>query len=1517
MPLLKIISAIVAFAIMSLSIANAQPVADFEIGEGEESVCVNENIHFTNLSDTSACSGDVSWVWDFGDGATSTVYNPVRNYDAPGTYDVVLTITCDGFSDAELMSISVLPTPDAGFQDVSFTGCAPHTVNFVNTTTQIGGGNIDGYTWNFGDGTSSADENPEHTYTQAGTYTITLEATNENGCTSFASQENAITLSAVPELSLSANPQSHCQTPVNIDFTSNINVTSGLDYDIDWDFGDGGNATIENPSHEYTSNGDYDISLTVTDEYGCTNTIDSIDYVHVHPVTPDYTILDDDSQEITNNITCINTNTYFVCNNAGYDVEWDFGEGSTSSNSTAAFSFSTSGSHNITMTVDPGGVCEASSVINLTVEDPEPTFIVDEDFSCTAPFTVQFTSDASTTIDEYDWLFGDGFDDDQENPSHTYNETGTFTPVLEVVSSNGCEAQYSGPEINISSPSASFSVDTTEGCLGIIFNTSYDSITHPDEITDFTWDFYSNIESLSDPFSSGTEESHAYTDTGEYIISLTVTDTSGCISDFELDVQVGEHHMPLFDTLAYPHLICPQDSLDFYSLSEDPDYIDDYEWLMGDTNSWQWGTFEEQDLEDFMFEEDTGYVQVVHVVNHNGCRDSLYMPDFFYVRGPVIHNIEITHDCEQGTEYLFTLDAVLASEWDWFVYDDAGNQESQHLSTTDTTLICNFTQNGEYWVHALARNDTTGCDYIDSVKVNVIQPVANFDLSPANICAGEPGYSFTESGSEHADSIYWDFGDGENSGWLPPSEDTGEFDAVTHAYDTVGDIEVWLHVQDENGCVDSVMRVLHLMGPMITIDSDYPLEGCTPFNLLIEGEVEADDAISYMSVEVAGNGTDEPAVNGTGLLPFSSEFNINEAGVYDVEITAVSGGCTNTNTYPDFLTLTSLNADFTAASVNDNDRELCAGDAVEFTPDTLYGPDYDYEWDFGDGSPASSELSPVHTYTSPGSYDVSLTVSGNGCTRDEIKTAYIEVEEADAGFSIATTAISCPPFNIEAGDITLDAPELDNATYIWDSDSGNPNAPAGDGYNSYEFSYFEAGDYQLHLEVVTSFGCQDENSVMLNIDGPSGDLYVNGEPVQHNGTVNACLNETLEFSLENTEGLDSLEWTFDDGYSDTVLSTSHIYTSLPNEGNTYDVDASMHGSDCSYPLTVHVMIHDVMSQFSLIDPEYGVPADTAQCSPFVIDLINNSIGDDLTYNWTVEGIGNHTDEDWTGVEFVNDSQQDLVVDISLSVTNAEVGCSDTSSRQVVAGYIPDPQITPDTIICEGDSFHLHASNGSHYLWYPGLYLSDTEVAEPQAMPEEDMTYYVTVTADNGCKNSDSVHIWLQHPVNSSIGSEWDSIVIGESISNFVSVDQENSSILWSPDESISCLDCENPVFNPLEDQDYVVEISDSLSCFTNIYAYSVFVDLSFTLDVPKAFTPEGNEINRLVFVRGHGIRDLKEFAIYNRWGEELFRTDDIKQGWDGYYKGKLQPVDTYVYYVEAEMYNGKIKSKKGTIMLMR
>ena len=160
------------------------------------------------------------------------------------------------------------------------------------------------------------------------------------------------------------------------------------------------------------------------------------------------------------------------------------------------------------------------------------------------------------------------------------------------------------------------------------------------------------------------------------------------------------------------------------------------------------------------------------------------------------------------------------------------------------------------------------------------------------------------------------------------------------------------------------------------------------------------------------------------------------------------------------------------------------------------------------------------------------------------------------------------------------------------------------------------------------------------------------------------------------------------------------------------------------------------------------------------------------------------------------------------------------------------------------------------------------------------------------------------------------IIIGESFQIELS-DEAIVSYQWSPDEHISCSNCPNPVFTAMETTTYSVAVTDVSNCFTISYPLTLTVQKIYSVDLPQAFTPNGDGINDEVYVKGWGLKELVVLRIFNRFGQVVFETTDINQGWDGTFKGKPQPMETYTYVVQVLTHEDKVLSKTGSIRLLR
>jgi gliding motility-associated-like protein len=121
----------------------------------------------------------------------------------------------------------------------------------------------------------------------------------------------------------------------------------------------------------------------------------------------------------------------------------------------------------------------------------------------------------------------------------------------------------------------------------------------------------------------------------------------------------------------------------------------------------------------------------------------------------------------------------------------------------------------------------------------------------------------------------------------------------------------------------------------------------------------------------------------------------------------------------------------------------------------------------------------------------------------------------------------------------------------------------------------------------------------------------------------------------------------------------------------------------------------------------------------------------------------------------------------------------------------------------------------------------------------------------------------------------------------------------------------------MENMSYEVAVTDTSGCFTLSYPFNLTVRKIFSVDVPQAFTPNGDGVNDEVFVKGWGISELLEFRIFNRFGQLVFSSSDLNEGWDGTHKGRALPMETYSFMVQVRTEEGDILQKTGTIKLLR
>ncbi len=251
------------------------PTANFEI---EAASCAKTEIKFKDLSVTNAEERVLKkWLWDFGDGTTSSLQNPTHVYSAAGPYTVKLMTASESgcYSDVFTKIVEVHELPQVAFS-TNPTVCEQRAVNFTNQSTSADG-EIASLLWDFGDGSTSTDANPFHTYTKAGTYNIKLTVTTTFGCVS--NLEKSLKVNELPTLDFELPVI--CANDGPAVFTNLSSITTGEGLVYTWDFGDAeaslpqSNTSSEiHGRHQYTKPGIYKVKLSATSAAGCTTSVE-------------------------------------------------------------------------------------------------------------------------------------------------------------------------------------------------------------------------------------------------------------------------------------------------------------------------------------------------------------------------------------------------------------------------------------------------------------------------------------------------------------------------------------------------------------------------------------------------------------------------------------------------------------------------------------------------------------------------------------------------------------------------------------------------------------------------------------------------------------------------------------------------------------------------------------------------------------------------------------------------------------------------------------------------------------------------------------------------------------------------------------------------------------------------------------------------------------------------------------------------------------------------------------------
>ena len=440
---------------ITLTVNNIAPTV--EAGEDRTAI-ENQEITFNGNYTDPGILDTHTIAWDFGDGTVirsegvregeseGVIYfKPTHTYLTPGSYIATLTVTdSDGGTDSDTLEIQVNNAAPEITEINGDTNIEESAIaNFAATATSYGGNELT-YTWDFGDNSDIVEgETVNHQFADNGTYTVTLTVANDTGETT----QETLTVNvenAAPVVNAGDNQITLEGTTVN--FNGNFSDPGILDtHTIEWDFGDGNIATgILEPTHTYSEQGTYTVTLTITDSDGAAT--QDILTVTVNNAAPIITEIIGDTNINEGEIA----NFSAIATDPGDDTltySWDFGDGSQPAiGENVNHQFTDNGTYNVTLNVEDadGGITTETLAVEVSNVAPVITEIVagtNIKQGETTSFSATVNDPGNDTL-TYNWDFGDGSEvATGEAVEHTFTEAGNYTVTLTVTDSDGASSQ--------------------------------------------------------------------------------------------------------------------------------------------------------------------------------------------------------------------------------------------------------------------------------------------------------------------------------------------------------------------------------------------------------------------------------------------------------------------------------------------------------------------------------------------------------------------------------------------------------------------------------------------------------------------------------------------------------------------------------------------------------------------------------------------------------------------------------------------------------------------------------------------------------------------------------------------------------------------------------------------------------------------------------------------------------------------------------------------------------------------
>ncbi len=1255
-------------------LAPCAPLATANFTFSPDPACQGQAVQFTDQSTGSVTSR--AWTFQSGSPATSTQQNPVVTWNSPGTFNATLTVNGNSTITKQVV---VQPLPSANF---TFT-VSGLTVTFTNSST-----NSTGYIWDFGDGTSSFDVDPVHTYTDAGNYTVTLIASNN-----CASATRVKIINTAPTADFSASPTSGCTTL----FVTFTNESSSNATTFNWQFpgGNPSSSNAVNPVVFYNISGTYPVTLTAFNASGsAVETKTNFITAQTTPI-PGFTFSN-------NGLVVTFTNT---TSNAT-SFSWNFGDGTTSTVTSPVHTYAVGGTYNVVLTAtNDCGTTTITKVVTLATP-PVTAFTANPTSGC-APLVVNFTNQTTGAV-SYLWNFPGGTPatSTDTNPTVTFANPGTYTVTLTSTNVGGTSTATQVITVN-AGPNAGFN-NTINGLVVNFTNTSTGANT-------YNWNYGDNTSSTD------TNSVHTYANDGVYLVRLIATGACGIDTFFKTITLITP---PTANFTGTPTNGCAPLTVQFTSTGSSN--ATGYKW------QFPGGTTTNDSIANPVAVYPTaGIYSVTLIVSNAAGSDTITKTN--YITVGTVPNAAFNTSVN-GKTATFTNTSTNALSYSWN-FGDGGNSTATNPSHT-------YTNDGVYTVVLTATN-TCGTKTFSQAVTIATPPAANFTGTPTSGCvsttvqftnsssANSTGYawsfpggtplsstvanpvvvyntpgtynvtliasnptgsdtliktnfvtigstpatSFTSANSgltvnftntsTNASTYSWNFGDGGNSTATNPS----------HTYTTDGTYTVVLTATNGCGTTTSSQTVVVTSLPTAGFAANVTA-GCAALSVQFTSTSSANS--STYNWEFPG-GTPNTSTQQNPLVVY------NTPGVYSVTLTVGNAAGNATATQNNYISVGTVpTANFTAG-VSSNIVTFANASSNALS----------YSWNFGDGN-TSAIANPIHTYLADGVYTVVLTATNSCGTTTATQTVTIATPPT-AAFNVNET-IGCIPFVVQFNN-TSSA----NATnFIWNFPGGEP---ATSTEQNPKVTWSQEGVFTVTLTVSNGSGSSTTST----------NFSVGAQPAPAFSYQTSGSTVTLTNTSTNAF---SYNWDFGDGQVSNATNPTHTY-SAPGD-YVITLNAANGCGTVSFVQTISIAGEAPAAAFSA--------GETSGCVPFTITFTDQSTGNPTAWNWSFQG-GNPPSSSLQNPTVTYSAPGSFGV--SLTVVN-QFGSNDLTLQN----YIQTqglPAASFNFVTNQGAvDFNNFSFNANSYSWNFGDGSIGSTEANPTHVYTTSGTYTVELSAINAC-----------------------------------------------------------------------------------------------------------------------------------------------------------------------------------------